>query len=128
LCLVVACDMPLVRPTLLAHMAAAVGSAHAAVPYMGHCVLPDLSVGPGSSPARDAGLQPLLAAYRRRCIQPLEKLLLSGSFPTSALVSVLKARIVDPDDWCVADPDARSFYNINTHEDLIEAARILAGS
>jgi molybdopterin-guanine dinucleotide biosynthesis protein A len=126
LCLVVACDMPLARPTLLAHVAASVGPAHAAVPYLGDCGLPDLSSG-SSGAARDAGLQPLLAAYRRRCIQPLEKLLLSGSFPTSALISVLKARIVGPDEWRLADPDARSFFNINTYEDLIEAARLLAG-
>ena len=126
LCLVVACDMPLVRPTLLAQIAAAVGPAHAAVPYLGDCGLPDLTGGVGGM-ARDAGLQPLLAGYRRRCIQPLEKLLLSGSFPTSALISVLKARIVGPDEWRLADPDARSFFNINTYEDLIDAARLLAG-
>lgn len=126
LCLVVACDMPLARPTLLAHVAAAVGPAHAAVPYMGDCGLPDLTSG-SSATARDVGLQPLLAAYRRRCIQPLEKLLMSGSFPTSALISVLKARIIGPEEWRLADPDARSFYNINTYEDLIEAARLLAG-
>ncbi len=120
--LVLACDMPLARPKLLAYLAQAVGPTHAAVPYT--------SEGPPPPPAeyttaRQAGFQPLCAAYRRACLVPLEKLLISGSLPTAALISVIKARIVWPDEWGAHDPGGRSFFNINTPEDLVAAARKL---
>jgi molybdopterin-guanine dinucleotide biosynthesis protein A len=127
LCLVVACDMPLVRPALLAHLAAAVGPLHAAVPYIGEGQLPKDVPGGTLVTARDAGPQPMLAAYRRSCIVPIEKLLMGGAVPTTAVLSVLKVRIVAPDEWRGYDPDGRSFFNVNTYEDLIEAARIVAG-
>ncbi len=120
LAVVVACDMPLVRPELLERLASSIGALHAAVPYIGEGEPPSRLVG---ETARDAGLQPLLAAYRRACLPPLERLLRSGPVPTTALISVLKARIVAPEEWRLADPDGRSFLNVNTGEDLAEAAR-----
>jgi molybdopterin-guanine dinucleotide biosynthesis protein A len=127
LCLVVACDLPLVRPALLAHLAAATGPLHAAVPYLGEGAIPREAGGHPWTSGRDAGPQPLLAAYRRSAIPPLEKLLLGGNVPSTAVLSVLKTRIVRPEAWRTVDPEGRSFFNVNTHEDLIEAARILAG-
>jgi molybdopterin-guanine dinucleotide biosynthesis protein A len=123
--LVVACDLPLVRPGLLAFLARAVGPAAAAVPYAAE--------GPPPSPgeyttAREAGLQPLCAAYRRRCIGPLERIMTAGSFPTATLVSVIHARVIPPEAWRPHDPDGHSFFNVNTPEDVIAAARILAQS
>lgn len=122
LCLVVACDMPLVRESLLILLARSIGVYHAAIPY----------VGEGSPPlpghfltARDAGLQPLLAAYRRRAIEPLEKVLRGGTVPTGVLPAIIPSRIVQPEVWREADPDARSFFNVNTPEDLEEAQRLL---
>ena len=124
LALVVACDMPLVRPALLELLLAAIGPLHAAVPYIGEGEPPSRLVG---ATARDAGLQPLLAAYRRSCLPPLERLLRGGPLPTTALISVLKARVVAPDAWREADPDGRSFLNVNTAEDLVQAAQRLNG-
>jgi molybdopterin-guanine dinucleotide biosynthesis protein A len=125
LAVVVACDMPLVRPDLLRLMAGAIGPMHAAVPYVGDAE-PPTTIRAGGS-AKDSGLQPLLAAYRRSCIPTLEKLLRSGPMPTTALLSVIKTRVVHPEIWREADPDGRSFHNVNTHEDLAAAARMLAG-
>jgi len=122
LCLVVACDLPLVRPELLELLGRTIGTRHAAVPYVGEGPPP----GPGDfGTAREAGLQPLLAAYRRRCIALLEKLLVKGSYPTSALVAMVPTAIVQPLEWRRVDPDGRSFLNINTPEDLVAAARLL---
>ncbi len=47
--------------------------------------------------------------------------------PTTALLSVIKTRVIHPEIWREADPDGRSFHNVNTHEDLAAAARMLAG-
>lgn len=123
LSLVVACDLPLVRPKLLGYLAGAVGTAPAAVPYA--------SEGPPPSPgeyttAREAGLQPLCAAYRQACIGPLELLMASGTFPTATLISIIHARVIPPEAWRAYDPDGRSFFNVNTPEDVIAAAQILS--
>ena len=125
LCVVVACDLPLVRPELLALLIDLVGLSHAVVPYVGEETLPTIDP---SAPARDAGLQPLLASYRRACVDPLEDLLRQGPFPTPALVSMLEARILKPKDWRRVDPDGRSFVNVNTPEDTDWAAHILSGA
>ena len=122
---VVACDLPLVSAHLLAYLAGVVGSWHAAVPYVGEGEPPDAPGTVRGQTARDAGLQPLLAAYRRACIAPLERLIASGPVPTTALISVIRARIIHPDAWRTVDPDGRSFFNVNTHEDLITAAQLL---
>jgi molybdopterin-guanine dinucleotide biosynthesis protein A len=123
--LVVACDLPLVQPPLLALLARAVGATHGAVPYAPMGAPP-----PRHEPVtgREAGLQPLCAAYRRACIAPLEKLLLSGQVPSVALISVVKARIVGPETWREYDPEGHSFFNVNTPEDRIAAERILIGA
>lgn len=122
LCLVVACDLPLVRSDLLVLLRRAIGPMHAAVPYLGEGPIPE----PGDfSTSKEAGLQPLLAAYRRRCIQPLEKLLMDGSVPTNALFSLVKTRILGPEEWRAVDPHGRSFFNVNAPHDLDEAIRLL---
>lgn len=126
LCLVLACDMPLVRPQLLRLLTGAIGSWDAAVPYTGEAVLPTPSAS-GTTRARDTGLQPLLAAYRRACLPALSRLLLGGPLPTMALLSLVRSRVIPPDLWQEADPDGRSFLNINTQQDLDEATRLLSG-
>lgn len=126
LCLVLACDMPLVRPELLRLLTAAVGAWDAAVPYVGED-LPPAALAGGATRARDAGLQPLLAAYRRACLPALAKLLQGGPLPTMALLSLIRSRVIPPDHWREADPDGRSFLNINTRQDLDEAMRLLSG-
>jgi molybdenum cofactor guanylyltransferase len=125
LCLVVACDLPLVRADLLRYLAWATGPAHAAVPYVSEMAPPRIGQRPS---ARGAGLQPLCAAYRRACLGPLEKLLASRTVQAVLLASVVKARIIGPEEWGVMDPTGRSFFNVNYPEDVADAARLLAGS
>lgn len=121
-CLVVACDLPLVRPRLLALLARELGAANAAVPYIPEAALPTSSAGAAFG---DAGPQPLLAAYHRRCAALIEPLLAHGPIPTAALMGVLRARVIPQATWRQADPDGRSFVNVNTSEDLAEASRRL---
>lgn len=125
LCVVVACDLPLVRAELLRYLAWAVGPAHGAVPYVSELAPPRLGQRPSG---RGAGLQPLCAAYRRACLGPLEKLLANRTVQAVLLASVVKARIIQPEEWGVMDPTGRSFFNVNYPEDVADAARLLAGS
>jgi molybdopterin-guanine dinucleotide biosynthesis protein A len=116
LVLVLACDLPLARPELLAFLASAVGPADAAVPYVAEAPPPA---------TYEAGMQPLCAAYRRACVASIEKLLLSGSYPVLALLPLIKARILSPEEWLPYDPDQRTFVSINTPDDLVAAAQLL---
>jgi molybdopterin-guanine dinucleotide biosynthesis protein A len=122
LCLAVACDLPLVQPRLLALLADAAADVQAAVPDAGAAPLPD--AGPAGDMAV-GGLQPLLAAYRRGCIPAIERLLANGPAPASMVASAVPAVIVGPDRWRAADPDGRSFHNVNTLSDLAVAAQWL---
>ncbi len=123
LCVVVACDLPMVRPELLRLLAAAVGPFHAAMPYVAEGSPPP----PGDLvAAREAGLQPLCAAYRRACLAPLEKLLTTGAVAAVVVASVVKARILAPEEWRRVDPDGRSFFNVNYAEDAHLAAKLLS--
>lgn len=123
LCVVVACDLPMVRPELLRFLAAACGPFHAALPYVAEGAPPS----PGDLvAAHEAGLQALCAAYRRACLAPLEKLLSTGSVAAVVVASVVKARIVPPEEWRTVDPDGRSFFNVNYAEDAHLAARLLS--
>lgn len=124
LAVVVACDMPLARPEFLTFLAMAVGEWEAAVPFVGETGLLDPM---RWSTARQAGLQPLVAAYRRSCLEPLERLLEHGPLPTTALISIVRTHILYPDAWHAVDPDGRSFFNVNTPEDLVVATQMLTG-
>lgn len=122
LCIVAACDLPLVQPALLALLAEAIGTALAAVPDAGPLPLPL------AGPAGDVGaggLQPLLAAYRRGCVPAIEQLLARGPAPASLLAGAVPSVIVPPARWQAADPDGRSFVNVNTLSDLAAAAQRL---
>lgn len=123
LAVVAACDLPLIRPALLSLLLAAVGDWQAAVPYAGETGPPERFEW---TTARQAGLQPLVAAYRRSCIAPLERLLDGGPLPTTALISIVRTHVVYPDAWRAADADGRSFFNVNTPEDVLVATRMLA--
>jgi len=122
LCLVAACDLPLVQPGLLALLAEDIGAAMAAVPDAGPTPLPS------AIPASDlgsGGLQPLLAAYRRGCVPAIERLLADGPAPASLLAGAVPSVIVPPARWQAADPDGRSFVNVNTMSDLAAATQRL---
>lgn len=122
LCLVVACDLPLVQSALLALLADAIGPALAAVPDAGPQALP--AAGPSPDPGA-GGLQPLLAAYRRGCVPAIERLLAGGPAPAQLLASAVPSVVVPPERWRPADPDGRSFLNVNTLSDLAAAAQRL---
>lgn len=122
LCLAVACDLPLVQPALLALLADAIGNLLVAVPDAGATPLP--GAGPASAMAA-GGLQPLLAAYRRGCVPTIERLLENGPAPVTLLATAVPSVVVGPERWRTADPDGRSFLNVNTLTDLAAAAQRL---
>ena len=72
------------------------------------------------------GLQPMHALYHRSCLPVMESLIQARDFKIHRLADdpSLRVRLVLPEELRLLDPDARSFYNINTPDDL-DAARLV---
>jgi molybdopterin-guanine dinucleotide biosynthesis protein A len=72
------------------------------------------------------GLQPMHALYHRNCLPVMERLIQARDFKIHRLADhpALRVRLVLPEELHLLDPETRSFYNINTPDDL-DAARVL---
>jgi molybdopterin-guanine dinucleotide biosynthesis protein A len=105
--LVVACDMPFVRLPLASHLLALASDHDAVVPRL-------------------AGeFEPLLAVYGRACLPAIQSCLASGQHRVISFFPEVRLRPVEDDELRLLDPDGRSFFNVNTPEDLLEAERML---
>jgi molybdopterin-guanine dinucleotide biosynthesis protein A len=109
--LVVAWDMPFVSTALLSLIASRlVPGVFAAIPETAR------------------GLQPLCAAYSRRCLPLIERAIDAGNLKVSAFVDALPVvRLIGPSELePLGDPE-RLFFNVNTPADLAEAERMARG-
>jgi molybdopterin-guanine dinucleotide biosynthesis protein A len=105
--IVVACDMPLLHPPLLAELLR-LGQEHGLVVPMNN------------------GLpEPLCAAYTKGCLEAIKKRLDAGAFKVTGFYSQLKPRYLGPDEWQPLDPEGLSFQNLNQESDLAEIERRL---
>ena len=103
----VACDMPLLKPSVLRHVAAACAGVEIAMPLVN-------GIG-----------QPLLAAYRRSIAGQATALLDQGDGRIRALLPLVSHYMVGEDELRQHDPDLESFTNINHEEDLLAVERVL---
>ena len=97
---VVACDMPFIKPALIAHLA---------------------GLSPGYDiviPRTEDGLQPLHAVYSRKCLPFMEDLLRKGNLKILDFFHQVKKREVLPEEITPFDSQLISFLNLNTPEDL----------
>ncbi len=105
--LAVACDMPLLRPALLAELLRLVGRYDAVTPVSG-------------------GMrQPLCAVYSKACLGAIRRRLDAGDYRLTALLDDLKVLDVPESSWRAFDPDGISFLNLNREDDLARAEAIL---
>lgn len=106
--LIVACDMPFVNRLLLEHL---------------------LELSPGADvvvPRWNDVYQTMQAVYgRKKCLKAVEEALEQGEMRMISFYPEVKVRIVPPDEVAEYDPSGRSFFNVNTPEDLAEAERFL---
>ena len=79
-------------------------------------------------PQTAEGLEPLCALYSRRCLEPITRRLERGDYRVRSFFQGMKIRRVAEDTLRRADPDLRSFYNLNTPGDLERARRRFAPS
>lgn len=105
--LVVACDMPFLNLALLRYMISLPRDYDVLIPKLGH------------------ELEPLHAIYSRKCLQPIERLLKVGRFKILDFFDQVIVRYLTEEEIERYDPDHRSFFNINTPDELIEAMTII---
>jgi molybdopterin-guanine dinucleotide biosynthesis protein A len=107
---VVACDMPLIRPRLLAHLLAAAAGSGAPV------VVPEWSGEP----------QVLPSIYKRGAIDTLRRALDDGERSLHCILDRVQTLVVPEAEVREFDPEGRSFFNTNTRDDLKAAERLLS--
>jgi molybdopterin-guanine dinucleotide biosynthesis protein A len=100
---VLAVDMPMARPTVIARLAALAAER------------PDADVVTVRSPH---GWEPLHAVYRRRAIADARRHLERGDLALASLLDDLVVVELPDDEWRSLDPDRASATNVNTPADL----------
>jgi len=103
----VACDMPLLQPSLVAELLRRAP---------GH----DLVV-----PVSEEFPQPLCAVYSQACREAFRRQLETGNYKITAAFGRLKPLYLKPEDWRPFDPEGLSFLNLNREEDLQRVAALL---
>ena len=100
------CDLPLLDSDVAAAIVAMLGDFDAAIPIVGE------------------KLQPLHAAYRKRCASALAALAIRGESRLIAIADVVNTRRISEKDLLVLDPQLHSFFNLNTPDDYQRALKI----
>lgn len=105
--LVVACDMPFIKPGLV-KLLVEKGS-------LGDVVIPCSSRGP----------EPLMAIYSKSCLKPIKESLIRGEKRLIAFYEAVKVYYLSAEEISKVDPEEISFFNINTREDLEKAQELI---
>ena len=104
------CDMPFVSAALVRHMASRLAGRRAVA-------------------CRTArGLEPLHAVWSPAALPVAEELIAGGTHAARKILDApaLEALVLEPAEWRTLDPEGRSFFNINSPEDLAQAQAWLA--
>jgi molybdopterin-guanine dinucleotide biosynthesis protein A len=104
LVLAVACDLPFLNRELLRALIASAGAEWDVV-----------------APVIRHEPETLQTVYRKSCLPIAKEMLKAGDLRLGRLVERLRVREIPAADVRQFDPDLRSFYNINTPQDLAEA-------
>jgi len=108
------CDTPLLQPALLRRLRAEPGDADAVVPFQPHRGKPETH-----------HAFPLHALYHRCCLPAVEALVAEDRLAMKALLDRIEVRWVPLEALREADPDLRSFLNVNTPAHLARAEALL---
>ncbi len=100
------CDLPMLDAGLASGLCAMLDGYDAAIPKVG------------------GKMQPLCAAYHRRCAAAFSELGKKGVTRVREIVRLVNARIVDEAELRRFDPELRSFLNVNTPEEYQKALRL----
>jgi molybdopterin-guanine dinucleotide biosynthesis protein A len=108
LCIVVACDMPFLSESLLRRLVDLAMDFDVVIPVTG------------------GQMEPMHAVYRREpCLGAIGDALARNEKRMISYLSAVRVREVFEDELRVLDPELRSFFNVNTPEDLDWARSIV---
>lgn len=108
-CLLLACDMPFVNLSLMDHMVGLADKYDLIIPRL--------------TPEEFA--EPFRAIYSKKCLPAIETAIEEGKRRVISFFPALSIRYIEQKEIHRFDPDERTFFNVNTPEDL-EAAIQLA--
>lgn len=77
-------------------------------------------------PQTSAGLEPLCAAYSKRCLKPAEDHLRMNKLKIQMALNKCRIKRIPEERLRARDPDLVSFFNVNTPQDLARAEELLA--
>jgi molybdopterin-guanine dinucleotide biosynthesis protein A len=97
---VVACDMPFIAPAVIMHLSQCRANHQAVIPLV------------------DGHAQPLAAFYARSALPLLQRSLASGNQSLTGALQTLDVRYVTADELALYDPQLRSFFDLDTPQDL----------
>ncbi|HJN16825.1 MAG TPA: molybdenum cofactor guanylyltransferase [Armatimonadota bacterium] len=104
--LVVAADLPFLRPQLLRRLVERAGE--------GDCIVAEW----------DHRIQPLHGVYGASCDAPIQRMVDADELCPLDLYPLISTVLVSEAEIAALDPEGLSFFNINTPEDLEEARRM----
>jgi molybdopterin-guanine dinucleotide biosynthesis protein A len=108
--LVVAADMPFLNESLLQYMVKVIDGYDFILPRV------------------DKWYEPLHAIYSRNCIDPIKSILGQGKKVIVELFDYVKVRFIETEEIDRFDPQHKSFFNVNTKEDMNQAMEIIRGN
>jgi molybdopterin-guanine dinucleotide biosynthesis protein A len=76
-------------------------------------------------PETTAGFEPLCAAYSKRCLNSAQHHLEQKKLKVIKAFRKSRIKTISEKVICKIDPEMRSFFNINTAEDLKQAEKML---
>ena len=97
---VVACDMPFLDKELISYMIEEIGDYDVVIPKF------------------NGRLQPLCAIYSKNCIKPIENQIFNQKLKIVDFFKDVKVKIIENEEIKKIESAERSFFNINTPEDL----------
>jgi molybdopterin-guanine dinucleotide biosynthesis protein A len=77
-------------------------------------------------PVTTAGFEPLCAIYSKRCLKPAEDHIKAKKLKIQWALRSHRTKHIPEKELRQVDPELRSFFNINTPEDLIRAEEMVA--
>jgi molybdopterin-guanine dinucleotide biosynthesis protein A len=77
-------------------------------------------------PQTAAGFEPLCAIYSKRCLKPAEDHIKDNKLKIQWALRSNRTKNIPEKELLKVDPDLRSFFNINTPQDLARAEAMIA--
>jgi molybdopterin-guanine dinucleotide biosynthesis protein A len=116
----VAVDMPFLSSPLLRAMVDAAAGWDAVIPALASGTAP---ADPARGRAKDVGIHPLHAVYRRTCLPAIRAAIDRDDRRLNAFLPGVRVRYFAADEIRPYDPNLRSLVNVNTSEELRQLER-----